>query len=74
MRAIPNGDSTADVVLDWLHEEGWSIDHSNQNGVWIVTGTRGSQKIRTTGGSLEEAWMRATEQAQLQSPVGVHAQ
>ena len=65
MRPTLAKDSSPDVVLDWLHDQGWSIDHTSQGGEWIVVSTRGTQQLRTTGKSLEEAWLRATEQASL---------
>ena len=65
MSFIPTADSSPDVVLDWLHDQGWSISHSVQNGEWIVIGTKGTQQMRTVGTTLEEAWLQATEKARL---------
>lgn len=65
MSLYPNADSSPDVVLDWLHDQGWSINHAVQDGKWHVTGTKGSHQIRTIGATLEEAWLHATEQARL---------
>jgi hypothetical protein len=67
MKFVPNADSTPDVVLDWLHDEGWSVDHSHREGVWSVVATRGSQHIKVIGKTLEEAWYLATEQARHQN-------
>ena len=63
MPAILTPESSPDVVLDWLHENGWSISHGMEQGHWTVSGTRGSQHIKAQGSSLEEAWLRATELA-----------
>jgi hypothetical protein len=62
MSTIPNADSSPDIVLDWLHEEGWSLKHATIDGQWQVTGSKGSQIIRALGATLEEAWLKATEQ------------
>ncbi|HQR06439.1 MAG TPA: hypothetical protein PLN21_06430 [Gemmatales bacterium] len=63
MPAILTSDSTPDVVLDWLHENGWSMSHGIVHGIWTVSGTRGNQHIKAEGRSLEEAWLLATELA-----------
>ena len=63
MPVILAPDSTPDVVLDWLHENGWSMSHSLEHGHWTVSGTRGSQHIKAEGSSLDEAWLHATELA-----------
>jgi len=65
MRSIPTPESSGEIVLDWLHDEGWSVAHAKRNGEWTVVATRGNQQIKTWGKSLEEAWYRATEQARL---------
>lgn len=61
MRPLPEPESSAEIVLDWLHEEGWSLSHAAVQDGWEVTGTNGQRTIRATGTTLEEAWMRATE-------------
>lgn len=68
MKLIPTADSTPDVVLDWLHEEGWSMVHTHLADEWNVTGVRGTQQITAQGKTLEEAWLRATEAARQQEP------
>jgi hypothetical protein len=65
MRDLPPPGSSADVVLDWLHEEGWNLAHAGQEGECVVTGSKSGKSIRTTGKTLEEARLLATEQARL---------
>lgn len=62
MSTIPNADSSPDIVLDWLHDEGWSLKHAAIDGRWQVTGCKGTHIIRALGATLEEAWLKATEQ------------
>jgi len=65
MRTFPSPESSGEIVLDWLHDEGWTVAHSLRNGEWVIEAARSSQRISTTGTTLEEAWYRATEQARL---------
>jgi hypothetical protein len=64
MSTIPNADSSPEIVLDWLHNEGWSLKHANVDGQWQVTGSKGAKYINAIGATLEEAWLRATEKIQ----------
>lgn len=69
MRDLPPPGSSGDIVLDWLHDAGWNLGHTAQDGQWLVTGSKGGKQIRATGKTLEEAWLRATEQARLHDAV-----
>jgi hypothetical protein len=60
MRPLPEPESSAEIVLDWLHDEGWSLSHTTVNGVWEVTGYNGDRTVKAQGTTLEEAWMKAT--------------
>jgi hypothetical protein len=60
MRPLPPPESSGEIVLDWLHEEGWSLSHTTTNGVWEVTGVNGERIVKAQGATLEEAWMKAT--------------
>ena len=62
-------DSTPDIVLDWLHDNGWSIQHKFENGYWSVQCSKADQLIRTRGLTLEEAWLHAVECAESQEIV-----
>lgn len=64
MRDLPPPESSGEIVLDWLHSEGWTVEHRETCGRWMVTGFKDDMKINATGGSLEEAWLSATAQAQ----------
>ncbi len=63
MRFFPTPESSGEIVLDWLHEEGWTVAHAQRNGEWIVEANKNNRQIKTTGKTLEQAWYRATEQA-----------
>jgi hypothetical protein len=65
MRFFPTPESSGEIVLDWLHQEGWTVAHSQCNGEWSVEAIKGIQRIKTIGTTLEHAWYRATEQAKL---------
>lgn len=62
-------DSTPDIVLDWLHDNGWSIQHKFENGYWSVQCSKDDRLIRTRGLTLEEAWLHAVKDAESQEIV-----
>jgi len=55
----------ANDALDWLHDNGWTLGHTAEDGVWLILGKKGSKLIRASGGTLEDACMNAVEQARL---------
>ena len=63
MRPGPNAELSGEIIMDWLHKEGWTVAHSKRNGGWVTQATKGSKRISTSGITLEEARSRATEEA-----------
>lgn len=61
-----SADSSPEILLDWLHTDGWSLGHKSVGDEWHVTGSKGDRHIRGIGKTIEEAWFKATEQAMLQ--------
>jgi hypothetical protein len=64
-RTFPKQDTSSEEALELLHQDGWSLGHTAEDGVWLVLGKKGSKVIRASGGTLEEAWLNALEQARL---------
>ncbi|MGC3971124.1 MAG: hypothetical protein QM775_28440 [Pirellulales bacterium] len=62
MVSIPSPESSGEIILDWLHEEGWTVVHSQRNDEWIIEATKGDRRVESSGTTLEEAWFRAIKQ------------
>ena len=52
-------------VLDWLHNNGWTLGHTAEDGVWLILGKIGSMLMRASGSTLEDACMNAVNQTRL---------
>lgn len=62
LQPYPDRESSPELILEWLHTDGWTMGHLYQDEEWIVTGFRANQTFRVSGKSLEDAWYQATQQ------------
>ena len=59
-----------------LRRQGWTVEEGTLgvegpiNPVWVVWGTNGEERIRTHGGTRDEAWHRACELAEAGRELG----
>jgi hypothetical protein len=64
-RTFPKQDTSSEEALELLHQDGWSLGHTAEDGVWLVLGRKGTKAIRASGATLEDAWLNALEQVRL---------
>jgi hypothetical protein len=63
-----SGQPSVDDLFDNLRRAGWQMSEKAAASNWRVSGTCGGITLHTEGGSREEAWRRAWEQARAAGP------
>jgi hypothetical protein len=56
-------DEPVESIVDELRRHGWSLGDAKFGDTWMVSGTNGENVILARGGTVEEAWRQAAEQA-----------
>ncbi len=67
--SAPLQPATADDVIHWLRNDGWTISCTGGGDEWVITGYKSGNKISGAGNSMMDALMAAWEQAQISTTV-----